>query len=155
MAQGDFTQFEEFSKDVLNYEHNFGSGVPHVYKIALITTLPVATQLTPRLGDYTEVSGSNYTAGGITLTMVVAEVGGVATVSISNTSPTALWTNHASGPNNIKAGLLYNSTTTNKAAFGFVDFTEDAGTTAISLQDGDVEWDVTEATNRIFTLTVN
>ena len=49
----------------------------------------------------------------------------------------ATWTQHASGPTNIKTGILYYDDA-NDYALGFIDMTTDAGTTAISLADGDI-----------------
>ena len=60
MAQGAVTLFNEFPEELLKGTHDFDT---HVFKLALITTLPTATQATPQLADFTEVSGSNYTAG--------------------------------------------------------------------------------------------
>lgn len=145
MAQGAVTLFNEFPEELLKGTHDFDT---HVFKVAFITTLPTATQATPALADFTEVSGSNYTAGGITLTMVVSRSTNVSTVD-SSVDPE--WIQNASGPNNIKAGLIYNDTDAGKKAVGFVDMTTDNGVTAISLQSGNIK--ITWNAAGIFTLT--
>jgi hypothetical protein len=120
------------------------------FKCALITTLPTKAQATPDFADFTEVSGTNYTAGGETLTVTLTEVGGVTTWD-STANPS--WTQHAAGPTNIVAALIYNTTHvgTNDAV-AFIDMTTDGGTTPISLVDGDIS--ITFNASGIYTTTV-
>jgi hypothetical protein len=155
MAQGTLVIFDEFSYYLAQGYHPMTGGLAAVYKMALITTLPTFAQASPQLGDFTEVSGSNYTAGGETLAVAFNYATGLTTVRFTDTAPTAEWLEHASGPTNIKAGIIYNSTVTEKFAMGFVDFTEDGGTTAISLANGDITWDVTSTIDSIMTIAVN
>jgi len=148
MAQGTLIVFEEVRKRIADGTHDMDT---NVFKIALITTLPTAADATPALGDYTQVAGGNgYTTGGETLTTTWTEVGG--TADFKSTGGTVTWTQNALGPTNIKAGLIYDSTTAvTGAAIAFIDFTTDGGTTAISLVDGDITW-TPEGSNRIFSL---
>lgn len=142
MAQGDLALFEEFSL-------NIGDGTfdmdTDAFSLKLITTLPVVTQATPALADFTEVSnGGGYTTGGIALTESWTEAAGTATFDDS-VNPS--WTAAAGSPTNIVAGLIVNATDN---AIGFIDMTVDSGSTAISLVAGDIT--VTWNASGIFTL---
>ena len=147
MAQGTLTLFEEFSLNIGDGTHDLAADT---FKLALITTLPTASLATPALGDFTEVSGTNYTAGGETLTTTWTEAGGVS--SLRHTGGTITWTQDVAGPDNIVAGVIYNDTNVGKEAICFIDFTTDSGVTPISLQDGDIQWAPEAAQNRIFEL---
>jgi hypothetical protein len=147
MAQGTLTLFEEFAKNIGDGTHDLDGDT---FKIALITTIPTAADATPALGDYTEVSGGGYTGGGQTLTTTWTEAGG--TADFKHTGGTITWSQNGTGPTNIKAGIIYNtSSAVTNAAVCFIDFTSD-GTTAISLQDGDITWTPEATQNRIFSL---
>jgi hypothetical protein len=147
MAQGTLTLFEEFALNIGDGTHDMDGDT---FKIALITTLPTAADATPALGDYTEVSGAGYTAGGETLTTTYTETGGTATFATNGATIT--WTQNGSGPTNIVAGLIYNDTAAGDPAVCFIDFTTDSGTTPVSLQDGDITWTAEATLNRIFEL---
>lgn len=139
MAQGTITMFEEFSLYIAQGDiHDLNADT---FKLALVNTAPSTSLATPVWADIssTEVSGTNYTAGGETLTTTWAEAGGTATFDATGT-PAASWTQHASGPTNIEAGVIYNDTATNDDLICWIDFTVDAGTTPISLVDGDITW---------------
>lgn len=148
MAQGALTLFEEFSLNIGDGKHDLDT---HVFKLALIdnTLAPAASDVTPILADYTEVTGTGYTAGGETLTITWTEAGGVATFDATG-DPAASWTKNASGPNDIFYGLIYNDTEASDTCVAFIDMTNDGGTTPISLQDGDITW--TPHASGIFTL---
>lgn len=146
MAQGTLTLFEEFALNIGDGTHDLDA---NSFKIALITTIPTAADATPALGDYTEVSGGGYSAGGEALTTTWTEASG--TADFKHTGGTITWSQNGTGPTNIKAGLIYNDTNVGKEAVCFIDFTAD-GTTAISLQDGDITWTPEAAQNRIFSL---
>lgn len=148
MAQGQLLTFYEFKKNVGGKLHDLSNDV---FKIAFITTLPTRTDVSPTLGDYTEVSGTNYTAGGETLTMTW--VGDGTTTDWSHAGGTITWVTHPSGPTNIIAGLIYNATAAGNPAVAFVDMTGDGGTTPISLADGPITW-TPDVSNIIFRLTV-
>ncbi len=134
MAQGDLTLFEEFTLEYGQKIHDFTNDT---FKFALVSDASVAASLaTPRLADFTQVSGTNYTAGGETLTIVHSEAAGVTTVD-STANPS--WTQHASGPTGITFGVIYNSTDASDRAIAFVDMRA-SGPTAISLVDGDISF---------------
>lgn len=133
MAQGSFVAFEEFRLNIGNGAHNLASDA---FSILLTSSTPTAADLTPDSADYAEVSGSGYTAGGGTATVTYTEAGGTATFALA--SPVA-WTQNGAGPSNIRYGIVYNTTHagTNDAV-GFIDMTADAGTTPISLINGNI-----------------
>lgn len=135
MARGDVTTFQEFRETIGDGTHDIDNDV---WKIALITNgvVPTAATATPALGDFTQVTGTNYTAGGETVTVTWTESGGTINFAITSAS----WTQHASGPTNIYYAIVYNDTATTPAdaAIAFIDMTDDGGTTPISLVDGDI-----------------
>lgn len=145
MAQGTLVVFEEFRLYIGNGDHDL---VSDSFKIALITTLPTAAAATPDLADFTEVTGTNYTAGGEASAVTYLEVGGVATFDMADVA----WTQNGAGPTNIVAALIYNTTHagTNDAV-AFIDMTVDAGSTPISLVDGDISLAINAS--GVFTLT--
>jgi hypothetical protein len=146
VAQGTLLTFNEFRLTIGNGTHDLAADS---FKIALITTLPTLADPTPALGDYTEVTGSGYTAGGEALTTTWTETSGAA--DFKHTGGTITWTQDGAGPTNIVAGLIYNTAAGNDAV-AFIDFTADGGTTPISLQDGDITWTPEAVENRIFRL---
>lgn len=95
------------------------------------------------------VAGGGYTAEGKLLAGVTwAQTGGVGKFDAND----VVWTSSASGdPETIKSAVIYSDTATNKDCLGFIDMTEDAGTTAISLLTGDIT--VAFNAGGIFTLT--
>lgn len=146
MARGDTTVFEEAKLALLNGTLDLDT---QTIKIALVTTLPAASLATPTLADLTEVTGSGYTAGGETLTISLTETGGTVTFDATG-APAVTWSQNGSGPTNIMAGVIYEDTSGSDNLIAFVDFSADGGTTAISLQDGDITY--TPNASGIFTL---
>lgn len=145
MAAGDFTLFEEATKDVVNGVHDFTNDS---IKIALITasSTPAAADATPRWSDYSanEVSGTGYTAGGTAIgNASVAEAGGTTTFDGDAVS----WSQNGAGFTNARWGIVYNDTATNDEAIGFIDL---GGT--VSQQAGDVT--LTPNASGVFTLAV-
>lgn len=136
MAQGDLLMFNEYSLQTMSGQHN-QAAAGNVFKVALITTLPVITQTTPTLGDFTEVVGTGYTAGGIDIQtgQSLTVVSGPTYKYDSSVNPA--WSQNGSGPTDIVAGLIYNSTTSDRA-IAFVDMTVDGGSTPVSLVAGNV-----------------
>lgn len=148
MAQGTFTLFEEFRKTIADGSHDLDSDS---FKVMLIddTTIAVAATASPDSGDFTEVSGTGYTAGGEAITCTYTEAAGVATFAVS--SGNTVWSQNGAGPTDIEQAIIYNTSHAGtNDAIGFIDMTADAGVTPISLQDGDITitWNPT-----LFTLT--
>jgi len=95
-----------FKKELLEATHNFGS---NTFKIALYTNAATLNADTTVYSADNEVSGTNYTAGGVTLTAsTVASGDGVGFVNFSN----ATW---ASSSFTARGALIYNSSQGNKA----------------------------------------
>ena len=104
---------DSFKVQILSGQQNLVSGSSSTYKLALYTssaTLSNATTAYTTVGEVTS-SGSNYTAGGNTLTVSTSptSTGNVAFLSFANSS----WTNA-----NITANgaLIYNSTANTSVA---------------------------------------
>jgi len=142
MAQGTLTVFEEAGLNMVDSDNILDPA--DTFKVMLIseqvggTPTITAADATPDSSDYTEVSGTGYTAGGEALTTpALTEAGGVTTFDDSGAASVS-WTQNGAGPTNIKTALLYNSTHAGtNDAIAFIDMTAD-GTTAISLQAGDI-----------------
>lgn len=132
MAQGTLLTFEEFRLYIGDGSHDLSADS---FKIALITTIPLVSAVTPDLADFTEVTGTNYTAGGEASAATWTEAAGTATFDLADVG----WTQNAGGPTTIKAALIYNTTHAGtNDAIAFIDMTTDGGTTPISLADGDI-----------------
>jgi hypothetical protein len=126
------TNFNGLADDLATAQHNVGT---HVFKAMLITTIPGVGDATSNA--YTEVTGTNYTAGGIDLEMTL---GGTAPQAILQSAVDTLWSEDATGFTDAKAVVVRNTTTGKNVCFG--DITADEGTTPVSsaAQDVDVNW---------------
>lgn len=95
-----------------------------VVNIAIVTTalVPTTIQVDPKLTDFTEVSDAGtYTLGGIQLGLLgnlLSTAGGVI-VFDSSVDPT--WAQDSANGTDAGYGIIYNNTSVNKNAFGFVD----------------------------------
>lgn len=133
-----------FLSEVLTGTHNFG--VAPIRAATTADTFKAALYLATATMDATataytatnEVSGTNYTAGGVTVTNATAP----ASTNTSSTAGTAYWTPSASiSYTNVtlstafNAMLLYNSTQSNKAVgvYTFGNQTITAGTFALTM----------------------
>lgn len=131
MARGDTSAFHKWKDDLYNGIYDITSDT---LKWTLVTSLPVETQTTPTLSDFTEVAGSGFTAGGQAAVITTTESGGVKTLSMTNS---IVWSKNDSGPTNIMAAILYNSTKADQAML-FIDMSSDSGVTPVSLQNGQI-----------------
>lgn len=144
MAQGTLRTFEEFRRDLGLGVHNLNTDT---FKISLHSVIPLVSAANPSYGDWTEVAGGNgYTTGGETLVTSYSEAAGTGNFVTDGSIIT--WTKNLSGPTDIRAAVIYNSTSVGDEAVAFVDMTDD-GSTPISLQDGDITWDAEATLNRI------
>ncbi len=122
MAAGDFTLFQEFVDQIGEEQHNFASDT---LKLGLIddTLAPVASMATPTWGDYSanEVDEfvGGYSEGGVTLSGVQWNHSG-STNTLDDTGNISL-TQNASGFDDARWGILYNSTNGTNMAIGFLD----------------------------------
>ena len=147
MARGDLLVFEEFALTIGSKKIDFTGDD---FKVALIddTVTPAASNATPTWSDYSdnEVSGTNYTAGGYTLTGdSYTEADGVATFDDTGN---VTWSQHGSGPDDIYYAIVYSDTSTDDDCVCFIDM---GG--PVSLVDGDVS--ITWNASGIFTVTVS
>lgn len=144
MAAGDITVFDEAKA----YMIDGGWGSADTIKLALLTsaTTPTASDATPALSDYTQVTaGGTYTAGGETLDTLanmVTEAGG--TMTFDDTGASVSWAQNGSNPTNARWGLIYNDTTGDQG-IAFLDL----GTT-VDLSAGDLT--ITWNASGIFTI---
>ena len=113
-----------FMQEVLTATHNFGTaptrgtGVADTFKAALYLASATVNASTTAYSSTGEVTGTNYTAGGVTVTNATAPL----STNTSATAGTAYWTPSASITyTNVTlstafdAVLIYNSTQSNKA----------------------------------------
>lgn len=135
MAQGTLLFVDNFSESLSKGNHNLAPAGDTI-KVMLISE-GVASVLTSSVDSsaFTEVSGGGYTAGGVALTNTLSETGGTTTFG-SSVNPS--WTQNGSGPTNIKTALIYNTIAASEDLIAYIDMTVDGGTTAISLQSGDI-----------------
>lgn len=133
-----------FLSDLLNGTHNFGtapvraSGASDTFKGALYLASATYNAATTAYSATGEVSGTNYTAGGVTVTNANAP----ASTNTSSTAGTAYWTPSASlSYTNVTLStafdtvLIYNSTQSNKAVgvYTFGSQTITAGTFTLTM----------------------
>jgi hypothetical protein len=110
-----------FKQNCLSALENFAVGTPYTYKIALYTALADLSYATTAYTTTGEISGTGYTAGGQTLTVIPpSSTGQTAFVSFANVT----W-NPASFT--CRGALIYNSTT--NAAVAVLDFGADKSPT--------------------------
>lgn len=140
MAKGDLLFFNDFVDDLGTKIHDLDADT---IKMALVTnaTVPSVTTAAPSWGAggstnflTTEVSGTNYTTGGIDIAATFSTSGAVGTFD-GATNPA--WTQHASGPPDIRWGIIYNETATAKDCIAFIDM---GGGADISLADGNISF---------------
>tara|TARA_R110000822_G_scaffold310397_1_gene443035 strand:- start:1224 stop:1661 length:438 start_codon:yes stop_codon:yes gene_type:complete len=142
MAAGDLVVFDESRLALLDGTHDLNN---NTFKCMLITNAVTAAagDVTPAKADYTEVTGTGYTAGGETLTVVpLAEAAGTVTYDFS-TNPA--WTQNGAGFTNAYQAIIYNDTNVGKEALIFIDL---AG--PVSLVAGNVS--ITWNASGVFTL---
>lgn len=144
MATGDVTIFNE----AMAYMLDGGWEAADDIKVAILdnTVTPTAADVTPALGDYTQVgSAGSYTAGGTSIGTwgtTITQTGGV-TKFDSATNPT--WTQNASNDVDAWWGLIYNDTDVGDAAIGFVEL---GGPVDMTAGDLTITW----AAGGIFTI---
>jgi len=118
------TATTSFKVELLQAVHNFGPTSPDTYKIALYTGSASIGPTTTAYSTTNEVVGTNYTAGGNTLTISVSPTSGnnsvgvpTAYISFANTT----WTNASF---TCRGALIYNSSQGNKSV-AVLDFGSD------------------------------
>jgi hypothetical protein len=99
-------QTTTFKLNLLKGLENFFTGSPYTYKIALYNALATINSETTAYTTTNEITGTGYTAGGLTLTPTVGS-------DTSNNSAYVTFANVTWSPANFTAAgaLIYNSTT--------------------------------------------
>lgn len=94
-----------FKQQILQAKHDFTASTGHTFKIALYSSAATLNAATTDYSSTNEVTGTNYTAGGATLTNITPTTSGTtalsdfADVTFSNATITA------------RGALIYNTTT--------------------------------------------
>lgn len=105
-----------FKVELATGTHNFTASTGNTFKIALIKVGPAgtygaaSTNYSNITGNSDEVTGTNYTAGGVTLTNVTPASSG--TTAFWSFSPDPSWT---TATFSTTACMIYNSSASNKA----------------------------------------
>lgn len=137
LSQGQCTVFK---LNLFKGLENFNAGSPYVYKLALYTAQATLNENTTSYTTDNEITGSGYTAGGVTLTpLTPGSSGKVAFVSFEN----AVW---SPASFTARGGLIYNSTT--GAAVAVLDF----GADKIATTSFTVDFPVNNADNAVIRL---
>ena len=119
------TATTSFKVELLQAVHNFGPTSPDTFKIALYTGSANLGPTTTAYSTTNEVVGTNYTAGGNTLTISTSPTSGnnsssvpTAYISFNNTS----WT---SASFTCRGALIYNSSVAGNPSVAVLDFGSD------------------------------
>jgi hypothetical protein len=100
-----------FKVELLQAVHNFGPTSANTFKIALYTNSATLDATTTVYSSTNEVVSTNYTAGGLALSISTTPTSGGTTAFISFTSPVT-WSGVTF---TTRGALIYNSTQSNKA----------------------------------------
>jgi hypothetical protein len=100
-----------FKVEILQGVHNFGPSTPDTFKIALFTNSANLDASTSVYSTANEVASTNYTAGGLTLTVSTTPTSGGTTAFLSFSSPVT-WSGVSF---TTRGALIYNATEGNKA----------------------------------------
>jgi len=146
MAQGTVTVFDLAKVALADGTFDLDT---HVFKVAFVSdTSLTAAEVAITLTDFTECSGGTYAADTID-NVTWTESSGTVTFDGDNVT----WAQDAgSGPTDVRYGIIYDDTDGSDTALAMVYLTSSGdGTTAISLQTGDIT--ITFNALGIFTLT--
>ena len=139
MAQGQLTLFNELSKELMSGTHSLNAG-GNTIKVMLIdnTTVPTASTVSPTKSDFTEVTGTGYTAGGFAINSGMSLTQVSASFYKWDSTDNPSWSQNGAGPTDIYYAVIYNDSAASDECIGFIDMTVDSGVTPISLQAGNV-----------------
>jgi hypothetical protein len=128
-----------FKQEMLVGTHNFTASTGDTFKIALFTSTATLSGSTTVYATTNEVTGTGYTAGGISLTSVTPTLSG--STAICDFSDVTWTTSTITA----RGALIYNSSKSNKAVM-VLDFGADKSSTA---GDFAVIFPTADATNAI------
>lgn len=135
-----FNKFNQFTKDLIDGVHNFGS---HTFKVMLTNTAPVATNSVK--ADLTEISaGNGYSTGGATTVITESTASGVAKAAGS----AAVFTANGGSVGPFRYAVLYNSSAAGQPLVAWWDYGSN-----LTLADTESFTVTFDATNGIFTVT--
>jgi hypothetical protein len=139
-----FNKFNCFVQDVAHALHDMKTGTPHVFKVYLTNTAPVATNTvynTP--ADL--AAGNGYVAGGVSIGAVTgAQVSGVFKFT-AGSQPS--WTAAGGSIGPFEYAVLYNATSATLPLIGWWDYG-----TPITLTNGNTFTVATDLVNGVLTL---
>ena len=128
-----------FMQELMTATHNFTTGTGNTFKAALYYTSATINASTTAYSSTGEVTGTNYTAGGVAVTNGTSP----SSTNTSATAGVAYWTPSASisytnvtiNSASFNAVLIYNSSASNKAVsvHTFGDQTVTAGTFTLTM----------------------
>ena len=134
MAQGSVIVFNEFKQNISSGDIDLSADN---INISLISNSSLdGSTASPDSGDFTQVTGGTY-AEKTSVSKTWTETGGTATFALGANQ---VWSQDASGPTDIRYALVYSASHAGtEDAICLIDMTTGGdGTTAISLQDGDI-----------------
>lgn len=134
MAQGSVTVFNEFKQNLNTGGINLNTDTINLMLVS--NSSLAATQLTPDSADFTQVAtGTSYT-GPVAISKSYDMSGTQASFDLD---ANVTWSQDASGPTDIRYAIIYSTAAVAEDAICFIDLTTGGdGTTAISLQNGDI-----------------
>lgn len=147
MGQGSAVTFNDILLQMGKAEYDLPSG-GDAFKVALITNavVPLKTDATPELADYTECSGGTYAAQAVANQDYTLSANETDFVGDSVTFAQ----DAVSGPQDCYYAVLYKDTAPYKC-LQFWDLTEDGGTTPLSLRDAPIVINFGSGTRSILT----
>lgn len=128
-----------FMQELLTATHNFTTGTGNTFKAALYFSSATVNAATTVYSTTGEVTGTNYTAGGVTVTNGTSPLStnSSATAGVAYWTPSAslTYTNVTINSASFNAVLIYNSSASNKAVsvHTFGDQTVTAGTFTLTM----------------------
>ena len=128
-----------FKSEVMTGLHNFTTSTGNAFKCALYTSSATLGASTTAYSATNEISGTGYSAGGVTLTNVTPTTSGTTAYTDFND---AVWTTSTFTANGC---LVYNSTNSNRAVF-VIAFGGDVSVTSGTFT---ITWPTADASNAI------
>ena len=135
-----FALLNGFSLDAISGLHTLTTDALNIQLVTDVVTAATATNTA-----LTEVTGANYTAGGIACSQTINTAGAVNTVQ---SAVDFLWTENASGFTGANSAVIRNQTSGRIIAFADI---RDGGTTAVDSTGQDVDINLANGTD-LFTV---
>ena len=119
------TATTSFKVELLQAVHNFGPTSPDTFKIALYTGSATLGPTTTAYSTTNEVVGTNYTAGGNTLTISTSPTSGNNSSSVPTAYISFANTSWSSASFTARGALIYNSSVAGNPSVAVLDFGSD------------------------------